>query len=155
MSLIGTRGHQLFPVLDAAQIDTAKQFASGPPRKFSPGEIVFDVGQRNVPMWLVIEGSMNVVRRDGLRHEAPIVTQGVGQFSGEISQLAGREALAAAEAGKEGCTGSSVRRWACAGSHDRLGRTGRNRYAGFHPAACGPHRGWRRGVGPRRPSGQS
>ena len=29
MTLIETRGHQLFPVLDAAQIDTAKRFASG------------------------------------------------------------------------------------------------------------------------------
>ena len=104
MSLIRTRGHQLFPVLDAAQIDMAKRFASGPARKFSPGDIVFDVGQRNVPMWLVIEGSMDVVRRDGLRHEAPIITHGVGQFSGEVSQLAGRETLAAAQAGNEGCT---------------------------------------------------
>ncbi len=104
MSVIKTRGHQLFPTLDPVQIDTAKRFASGPAKKFAPGETIFDIGQRNVPMWLVLEGSMNVVRRDGLRHEAPIVTQGVGQFSGEISQLAGREALAAGEAGKEGCT---------------------------------------------------
>ena len=104
MSVIKTRGHQLFPTLDPVQIDTAKRFASGPAKKFAPGETIFDIGQRNVPMWLVLEGSMNVVRRDGLRHEALIVTQGVGQFSGEISQIAGREALAAGEAGKEGCT---------------------------------------------------
>ena len=104
MSLVKTRGHQLFPILDAAQVETAKRFASGPATKFSPGEIVFDVGQRNVPMWLVLKGSLDMVRRDGLRHEAPIITHGEGQFSGEISQLAGQEALAAAQAGKEGCT---------------------------------------------------
>ena len=63
-----------------------------------------DVGQRDVPMWLVLKGSLDVVRRDGLRHEAPIVSHAAGQFSGEISQLAGRETLAAACAGKGGCT---------------------------------------------------
>jgi thioredoxin reductase (NADPH) len=104
MSIIGTRSHQLFPILDAAQVETAKRFASGPATDFAPGEVVFDVGQRNVPMWLVLKGSLDVVRRDGLRHEAPIVTHGVGQFSGEIIQLAGQETLAAAQAGKEGCT---------------------------------------------------
>ena len=104
MSLIGTRSHQLFPILDTAQVETAKRFASGPATDFAPGEIVFDVGQRDVPMWLVLKGSIDVVRRDGLRHEAPVVTHGVGQFSGEISQLAGQETLAAAQAGKEGCT---------------------------------------------------
>ncbi|MGA8772510.1 MAG: cyclic nucleotide-binding domain-containing protein, partial [Rhodomicrobium sp.] len=104
MSLIKTRSHQLFPVLDASQVETAKRFASGPARAFAPGEVVFDVGQRDVPMWLVLKGSLDVVRRDGLRHEAPIVTHNAGQFSGEISQLAGRETLAAACAGKEGCT---------------------------------------------------
>ena len=104
MSLIGTRGHQLFPILNAAQVVTAKRFASGPATEFAPGEIVFDAGQREVPMWLVLKGSMDVVRRDGLRHEAPIISHGVGEFSGEISQLAGQETLAAAQAGKEGCT---------------------------------------------------
>jgi thioredoxin reductase (NADPH) len=104
MSLIKTRSHQLFPALDASQVETARRFASGPARTFAPGEIVFDVGQRDVAMWLVLKGSLDVVRRDGLRHEAPIVSHNVGQFSGEISQLAGRETLAAACAGKEGCT---------------------------------------------------
>ena len=42
MSLIDTRSHQLFPVLDASQVETAKRFASGPARKFPPGEIIFD-----------------------------------------------------------------------------------------------------------------
>ena len=91
MSLIETRSHQLFPVLDASQVETAKRFASGPARTFAPGEVVFDVGQRDVPMWLVLKGSLDVVRRDGLRHEAPIISHAAGQFSGEISQLpAGR-----------------------------------------------------------------
>ena len=58
MSLIETRGHQLFPVLDAGQIETAKRFASGPARAFATGEIAFYVGQRPSPPWLVLGGSM-------------------------------------------------------------------------------------------------
>ena len=49
MSLIETRGRQLFPVLDTGQIETAKRFASGPARAFAPGEVVFDVGERHAP----------------------------------------------------------------------------------------------------------
>ena len=104
MSVIKTRGHQLFPVLDASQIDMAKRFASGPAHDFAPGEIVYDVGERNVPAWLVLKGSIDVVRRDGLNHEAAITSLGPGQFSGEVSQLAGAATLASARAGPEGCT---------------------------------------------------
>lgn len=103
MSLIETRGHQMFPVLNAGQIETAKRFASGPAHSFAPGEIVFDAGERGVPMWLILRGSMDMTRRDGLQHETPIISHGVGQFSGEVAQLAGREALAAARAGAKGC----------------------------------------------------
>src|SRR6266404_2484671 len=104
MSLIDTRRHQIFPVLAAPQIEMAKRFASAPARNFEPGELVFDVGERLAPAWLVLKGSMDVVRRDGLRHETPITTHGVGQFSGEVSQLAGRATLVAGCAGAQGCT---------------------------------------------------
>jgi thioredoxin reductase (NADPH) len=104
MSVITTRGHQLFPVLDASQIDTAKRFASGPAREFAPDEIVYDVAERDAPAWLVLKGSITVVRRDGLNHETAITNLGPGQFSGEVSQLAGAATLASARAGPEGCT---------------------------------------------------
>ncbi|MGZ5863621.1 MAG: FAD-dependent oxidoreductase, partial [Methyloceanibacter sp.] len=104
MSVIDTRRHQLFPNLDAGQIATARRFASGPARDFAPGEIVFGVGERYAPAWLVLRGSIDVVRRDGLNREAAITTHHVGQFSGEVSQLAGRDSLAQGRAGAEGCT---------------------------------------------------
>ena len=104
MSVIETRAHQLFPVLDPGQIGTAKRFASGPAQDFAPGAIVFDVGERNIPIWLLLKGSIEVVRRDGLQRESTITTLGVGQFTGEVSQLAGQETLAFARAGVEGCT---------------------------------------------------
>ena len=101
MSVIKTRGHQLFPVLDAVQIDTAKRFASGPLREFAPAEIVYDVSERDVPVWLVLKGSIDVVRRDGLNHEGAITSLGPGQFSGEVSQLAGATTLASGNTRRE------------------------------------------------------
>ncbi len=104
MTLIATRAHQMFPVLDAGQIETAKRFASGPATDFAPGQVVFDAGERHAPAWLVLKGSIDVVLRDGLNREAAITSHGAGQFSGEVSQLSGRESLAAGRAGAEGCT---------------------------------------------------
>ena len=95
MSLIDTRRDQMFPVLSALQIETARRFASGDAQRFAPGEVVFEVGERQAPAWLVLEGEIEVIRRDGRGREEPIATEGVGQFSGEINQLAGRPSLAA------------------------------------------------------------
>jgi thioredoxin reductase (NADPH) len=104
MALIDTRRHQMYPVLSAAQIAVANRFASGEPRRFAPGELMFDVGERHAPSWLVLEGSIAVSRSDGRRQELPIAVEGPGQFSGEVSQLAGRPSLAAGRAGPEGAT---------------------------------------------------
>jgi thioredoxin reductase (NADPH) len=84
MSLIDTRRHQMFPVL-------------------APGEPLFEVGELHSPVWLILEGSVAVVRRDGLGREQPITIHRPGQFTGEVSQLAGRSSLAAAKAGPNGC----------------------------------------------------
>jgi thioredoxin reductase (NADPH) len=104
MSLIETRRHQMFPVLDLAQIETAKRFASGEKRSFAPGKVVFAVGERQAPAWLVLAGTIEVVGRDGLDQEVAITTHGAGHITGELSQLSGRAALATGRAGPEGCT---------------------------------------------------
>ena len=104
MSLAATRFDQLFPVLDAIQFETAKRFASGPAQTFAPGETIYDVGMRNMPAWLVLDGDLEIVRRDGLHHQSSVVSLGGGQFSGEVSQLAGRGTLARGHAGPQGCT---------------------------------------------------
>jgi thioredoxin reductase (NADPH) len=104
MRLSETRRHQMFPVLDLAQIETAKRFASGEARSFAPGEVVYDVAERQVPAWLVLEGSIEAAGRDGLDHEVAITSHRPGQITGELSQLTGRAALARGRAGPEGCT---------------------------------------------------
>jgi thioredoxin reductase (NADPH) len=102
MTLIDTRRSQMFPVLSPAQIETAKRFASGNPQRVAPGELIFEVGERQAPAWLVLEGSIEVSRHDGRGRELPITVEGAGQFSGEVSQLAGRPSLATGRAGPAG-----------------------------------------------------
>jgi thioredoxin reductase (NADPH) len=104
MSITDTREHQVFPVLSRPQIETARRFASGPAVSFAPGETLYAIGDHGAPAWLVLSGSIEVTRRDGLSHEAPITTHRVGQFSGEVNQLAGRPSIAAGRAGADGCT---------------------------------------------------
>jgi thioredoxin reductase (NADPH) len=100
--LIDTQREQMFPVLTAAQIRAAAQFASGLPRRFEANEIVFDVGQRDVPAWLVLNGTLQIWQRDGRGREVPITVEHTGQFSGEVNQLVGKPTLNVARAGGEG-----------------------------------------------------
>jgi thioredoxin reductase (NADPH) len=104
MSVMETRQAQMFPVLDAAQIATARRFASGPERTFAPGQLIYDVGQRDIPVWLLLEGAIELTRHDGLGHQEPVAVEHAGQFTGEVSQLGGRGTLGAARAGPEGAT---------------------------------------------------
>ena len=154
MSVIETRP-SMFPVLDASQIETAKRFASGPAHDFAPGEIVFDVGERNAPAWLVLKGSIDVVRRDGLDHETPITSHGPGQFSGEVSQLAGAATLASGRAGPEGCTAlpfdAAHVRALMVGSAD----IGEIMHARVHPSPRRTDRGGRRRLGADRRAGHA
>ena len=108
MTETDTRHAQRFPVLDPTAVETARRFASGPLRRFEPGEIVFALGEMGSPVWLVLEGAIDVVRRDGLGHEQAIVSHHPGQFSGEVSQLAGRASLAEGRAGVGGCTAAPI-----------------------------------------------
>jgi thioredoxin reductase (NADPH) len=91
-------------VLDFAQIETAKRFASGAARSFAPGGAVFNVGERATPAWLVLEGTIEVMGGDALNPERIITTHGAGQITGELSQLTGRATLATGRAGAGGCT---------------------------------------------------
>jgi thioredoxin reductase (NADPH) len=103
MPTIATRAHQAFPVLDQAQIVTARGFAVGEEHRFAPAEVIYRAGEHNVTAWLVLEGEIELSRHDGLGPDAPISSLASGQFTGEVGQLSGRPALASAQAGPDGC----------------------------------------------------
>jgi thioredoxin reductase (NADPH) len=100
--LIDTQREQMFPVLTAAQIRAAEQFSSGAARRFVADEVVFDVGQCDVPAWLVLSGTLQIWQRDGRGREVPITVEHTGQFSGEVNQLGGKPTLNVARAGADG-----------------------------------------------------
>ena len=104
MTKSGSREYQIFPHLTAAQVETARRFVSGPLRTFAAHETVYAIGEQNTPSWLVMDGTIDIVRRDGLDREVAIITLQAGQFTGEVNQLAGRPSLAAGRAGPEGCS---------------------------------------------------
>jgi thioredoxin reductase (NADPH) len=84
------RRTQTFPTLPAAVI--ARVRASGVERTFEDGAIVFARGQSGAPFDIVLEGQLEVVHpsRSG---EQPIVVHEPGQFTGELSMVAGRPTL--------------------------------------------------------------
>lgn len=104
MSLEEERFEQMFPVFDQAQIETMSRFASAPAQIFAPGALIFDTGERNVPAFLVLDGTLEIVRRDGLHRFASVIAHDAGQFSGEVSQLSGHGSIPSGRAGPQGLT---------------------------------------------------
>lgn len=104
---VQSREHQMFPILNSHQIEVARRFADGEPRSFRPGELAAEIGDRNVPAWLVLSGSLEIVRHDGLAGQVMIVKHTAGHISGEVSQLSGRPGLAGARACQDGCVALS------------------------------------------------
>jgi len=97
------RNAQRFPRLREAQLDVVRRFAETHERKFAPGEIIFNVGERAVPTWFLLSGSAQISGRDGLNQPIELKALESGQFTGELFQLTGGPALAGAVAGPEGC----------------------------------------------------
>ena len=102
MGIIEERAAQAFPVLDKAQIEVATRFASGPAKRFAPGEQIYDIGSLGAPAWLVLEGSVEAHRRAGLSGSSVIHAYRAGELTGEVNQLTGRPTLASVLAGPEG-----------------------------------------------------
>ena len=103
MYLAETRREQVFPVLTAAQIETAAQFASGAPRRYRPHERLFAIGERNAPVFVVIAGDVLIQQRHRGAEQTLVVSLGRGAIVGEVSQLGGRAAVAEGVAGDTGC----------------------------------------------------
>src|SRR5260370_21586077 len=81
---------EMFPKLDDSQI--AKLAAFGVQRRAQPGEIVFDQGDSQHGVFVVLEGSIEVANvANG--EETVIRVLGPGTFTGEVNQLSGRRSL--------------------------------------------------------------
>src|SRR5437667_8168200 len=81
---------QAFPVLTAAQISRIR--SGSKVREVKKGEILFEPGETNVPFFVLLSGSMEIVQSD-LAGERSIVTRGAGKFTGEMTMISGRGTL--------------------------------------------------------------
>src|SRR5262249_19567063 len=95
-SIIDTRRHQMFPVLETFEVERVRRF--GKVRSYGDGAALAKVGEVGPGLTIILAGQVEIIRRDGLGHSTPIVTYGPGSFMGELAQLAGRPALIDAHA---------------------------------------------------------
>jgi len=90
-SIIDTRRDQMFPILEASEIERVRRFGSV--HCFSTGEALQQVGKVGRGLSIILAGRIEAIRYNAAGRQAPIITQGPGAFLGELAQLAGRPAL--------------------------------------------------------------
>lgn len=88
--VMASRREQMFPALSAAQMARVERFATR--RQVAAGEILFDAGDYHPPFFMVVEGSVEIVHPHEGGEELVVVHE-AGEFTGEISMLAGRRGL--------------------------------------------------------------
>ncbi len=90
---------QLTPTLTPAQIQRVA--AHGRSRAVGAGEVLYDIGEPNPRMFVVLSGSIEIVRL-AMGAESIVLVYGPGQFTGEVTLLSGRRSLARVRAGAAG-----------------------------------------------------
>ena len=95
-SIIDTRRHQMFPVLEPAEIERVRRF--GKVRSYGAGEALAKVGEVGLGLTIILGGNVEITQHDQSGRRTAIVTHGPGAFMGELAQLAGRPALVDAHA---------------------------------------------------------
>src|SRR5437016_5461348 len=95
-SIIDTRRHQMFPVLEPAEIERVRRF--GKVRSYGVGEALAKVGEVGLGLTIILGGNVEITQHDQSGRRTAIVTHGPGAFMGELAQLAGRPALVDAHA---------------------------------------------------------
>ncbi|MFM0058881.1 FAD-dependent oxidoreductase [Paraburkholderia phytofirmans] len=91
----GSRHHQIFPRLNEKQFAVLERY--GERRRLKAGDVLFTEGDRHIPMFTVVSGSIEATRGIGDKHHV-LGTHGPGCFTGEVGTLAGRGAVATARA---------------------------------------------------------
>jgi thioredoxin reductase (NADPH) len=90
-SILEQRRDQIFPKLDAADVERIRRF--GEVHSFKAGEQLETAGQVGPGLLVVLGGTVKVTQHDHLDVGQLIVTHGPGNFMGELAQLAGRPTL--------------------------------------------------------------
>jgi thioredoxin reductase (NADPH) len=91
----GSRHHQIFPRLDERQFALLERY--GERRKLKTGDVLFSEGDRHIPMFAIVSGTIEATRGSGDSLHV-LGVHGAGSFTGEVGTLAGRAAVATARA---------------------------------------------------------
>ena len=102
MPVSEARREQMFPTLSELQTSIALRFASAEPRRFGAHETIYDVDRRNVPAWLILDGSADAIMRSAAGKSSLVTTYRRGQFTGETNHLSGRATLMSVVTGEDG-----------------------------------------------------
>jgi thioredoxin reductase (NADPH) len=95
-SVFDTRRHQMFPTLEASEIERVRRF--GAIHRYAAGETLATAGEVSPGFTIILSGKVDITQPgESGRHEL-IVAHGPGHFMGELAQLAGRPALVDAHA---------------------------------------------------------
>jgi thioredoxin reductase (NADPH) len=87
----GSRHHQAFPSLEQEQFELLSRY--GERRRFAAGEVLYRIGERHIPMYVVMSGEIEMARNSALASHV-LGVFGPGMFTGEAGTLAGRGATA-------------------------------------------------------------
>src|SRR5262249_37113147 len=90
-SIIETRRHQMFPILEPQEIERVRRF--GEVRSYDAGEALAKVGDMGHGLLIILAGHVDITQHDQSGRRTPIVTYGPGSFMGELAQLAGQRTL--------------------------------------------------------------
>src|SRR6476660_2780643 len=82
-----------FATLSPQEIDGLRPF--GTEHTISAGDIHFAEGQRGFSFFVVLDGAVEI-NESSSGEEKPVVVHEVGQFTGDVDMLTGREAIVTA-----------------------------------------------------------
>jgi thioredoxin reductase (NADPH) len=95
-SIIETRRDQMFPTLEASDIERMRRF--GELCAYAAGDALANVGTVSRGFTIILSGHVEITQHSENGTPTLIVTHGPGDFMGELAQLAGRPALVDARA---------------------------------------------------------
>ena len=90
---------QIFPTLTPEQIDRIRPW--GKVRHVQAGEVLFQPGDGNVPFFVLLSGSLEIVQ-PSQAGQPVLVTHAAGNFAGEIATMSGQRAFVLGRVKSEG-----------------------------------------------------
>ncbi|MGF6770346.1 thioredoxin reductase (NADPH) [Paraburkholderia sp. GAS199] len=91
----GSRYHQVYPTLSDRQMAIVERY--GERRKLKAGDVMYAEGDRHVPMFAIVSGTIEA-SRSSFQGPQILGQHGAGSFTGEVGTLAGRAAAATTHA---------------------------------------------------------